>query len=127
MAINLNHLQYGSQFQEFVDLAARNAGDPMYKEEFLAGFRTAYDIARDDWDVPGDEEPQLKAEIKEFAQSISYVCAYGLVAAVRDALNGKSSDYKGFINLPEVDDNQRNQFYAQFKGIVQAEDLQPNL
>ena len=28
MAINLNHVQYGSQFQEFVDLAARNAGDP---------------------------------------------------------------------------------------------------
>ena len=28
MAINLNHVQFGSQFQEFVNLAARNAGDP---------------------------------------------------------------------------------------------------
>ena len=28
MAINLNHVQFGSQFQEFVNLVARNAGDP---------------------------------------------------------------------------------------------------
>ena len=28
MAINLNHQQFGSQFQEFVNLATRNAGAP---------------------------------------------------------------------------------------------------
>ena len=28
MAINLNHAQFGAQFQEFVNLATRNAGDP---------------------------------------------------------------------------------------------------
>lgn len=99
MAINLNHNQFGTQFQEFVNFATRNAGD----------------------------DPMLKAEIRKFADSVAYFSLYALIPFVRDALGGEG-EFTSFVHLPEkVAADQRRSVYEMIKGIVQADDERPHL
>ena len=120
-------LLYDIIFQELGRNALNNLRLAMNGEPFRIELRATYDMTQAFGEEAANDEPLLKTEIRRFADSVSYIALYSLIPFVRDALGGQD-EFTSFVHLPEnVTADQRRPVYEMIKGIVQEEDVQPNL
>lgn len=119
-------LLYDIICKELGKRALDNLRFAMNDDQFRVELRVAYDIAQDFGEDAAGDDPQLKADVRKFADSVSYFTLYALIHTVRDALGGEGQ-FKSFVSLPQnVTADQRRHVYEMIRGIVQAEDVQPN-
>ncbi|MBR4617522.1 MAG: hypothetical protein IKO55_18085, partial [Kiritimatiellae bacterium] len=106
--------------------ALENLRSAMNGEPFRVEVRAVYDIAENLWEEAGDDDQQLKADVRKLAESISFCTVYHvLTSSVGNAL-GEKSGFKSFIFLPDdVSDEKRRSVSAMLKEIVRMEDIQP--
>jgi hypothetical protein len=122
------YLLYDIICKELGRNALENLRSAMNSEPFRVEVRAVYDIAENLWEEAGDDDQQLKADVRKLAESISFCTVYHvLTSSVGNAL-GEKSGFKSFIFLPDdVSDEKRRSVSAMLKEIARMEDIQPNL
>jgi len=120
------YLLYDIICQELGRNALENLRSAMNGEPFRVEFRAVYDIAENLWEeADGDDDQQLKADVRKLAESISFCTVYVLIPSARNALGG-NADFRRIISLPDnVSEEKRRTISAMLREIARMEDIQP--
>ena len=108
--------------------ALENLRSAMNGEPFRVELRAVYDIAENIWEeADGDDDQQLKADVRKLAESISFCNVFVLIPSAGKVLGG-NAHFKSIISLPDnVSEEKRRSVSAILKDIVRMEDVQPNI
>ena len=120
------YLLYDIICKELGRNALENLRSAMNSEPFRVEVRAVYDIAENIWEEAGDDDRQLKADVRKLAESISFCTVYHvLTSSAGHALGGKGG-FKSFILLPDdVSEEKRRTVSAMLKEIARMEDVRP--